>query len=232
MCRMMRTCTHVSTFRSVTKYDRAVPEPATRTEKPRSRGRVPWGTITREQVVDAAAKAVHDGRYEEMTIRSLAADLGVGPMSLYRHVRDKDDLLIEVTDRLLAASWKPRVSRSDWQAWIADAAGRLRKLLVAQPGSLEVYLRRPVVSPAAMARMEAMLDVLRDAGFDEPSARRAYGAVHTYTIGFAALQASRNQSAHDEDTDAMVKQLATFTTPRQFSEGLSFLLDGISSSAG
>ena len=59
-------------------------------------------------MVDAAEQAVQDGRYDQMTIRSLAADLGVGPMSLYRHVRDKDDLLVEVTDRQLAQSWKPR----------------------------------------------------------------------------------------------------------------------------
>ena len=171
---------------------------------------------------------MQDGRYEQMTIRSLAADLGVGPMSLYRHVRDKDDLLVEVTDRLLADTWKPRARRSNWEAWIAEAAERLRKLLVSQPGALHVYLRRPVVSPAAIDRMDAMLAVLRDAGFDEPLARRAYGAIHTYTIGFAALQASRHQSAtDDEDADAMVKELAKFTTPQQFKEGLRFLLKGI-----
>jgi AcrR family transcriptional regulator len=163
-----------------------------------------------------------------MTIRSLAADLGVGPMSLYRHVRDKDDLLVEVTDRQLAETWKPRARRTNWQAWIAEAAERLRELLVSQPGALHVYLRRPVVTPAAIERMDAMLAVLRDAGFDEPLARRAYGAIHTYTIGFAALQASRHQSAtDDEDADAMVKELAKFTTPQQFKEGLGFLLKGI-----
>ena len=196
--------------------------------KNRPRRRAAWGTISRDQVVDAAEQAVQDGRYEQMTIRSLAADLGVGPMSLYRHVRDKDDLLVEVTDRLLADSWKPRTRRSNWEAWIAEAAERLRKLLVSQPGALHVYLRRPVVSPAAIDRMDAMLAVLRDAGFDEPLARRAYGAIHTYTIGFSALQASRHQSAtDDEDADAMVKELAKFTTPQQFKEGLRFLLKGI-----
>ena len=159
------------------------------------RRRAAWGSISREQVVDAAAQAVEEGRYEQMTIRSLAADLGVGPMSLYRHVRNKDDLLVEVTDRQLAEAWKPLARRNNWQGWIAEAAERLRELLVSQPGALHVYLRRPVVTPAAIDRMNAMLAVLRDAGFNEPTARRAYGAIHTYTIGFAALQASRHQSA-------------------------------------
>ena len=194
----------------------------------RSRSRAPWGTISREKVIDAAVQAVHDGGYEQMTIRSLASELGVGPMSLYRHVRDKDDLLDEVTDRLLAKAWKPRSPRTNWEIWIAEAAERLRRLLVSQPAALHVYLSHPVVSPAAVARMDAVLAVLRDAGFDDLSAHRAYGAIHTYTIGFAALQASRHQSeANDESADVIVKELATFTTPQRFKEGLGFLLEGI-----
>jgi AcrR family transcriptional regulator len=43
-----------------------------------------------------------------MTIRSLAAELGVAPMSLYRHVRDKDDLSDEVVDRFLATMAPPQ----------------------------------------------------------------------------------------------------------------------------
>ena len=51
------------------------------------------------------------GGYEQMSIRSLADELGVAPMSLYRHVRDKDDLLDEVVDRLLAKAWRPSADR-------------------------------------------------------------------------------------------------------------------------
>ena len=134
---------------------------------------------------------VKAGGYDQMTVRSLAAELGVSPMSLYRHIRDKDDLLDEVVDRLLANAWRPRCAKEDWRAWMAEAADRLRRLLVSQPAALHVYLRHPVVSPAAIARMEAMMSVLRRAGAEEQAARRAYAAVHTYTIGFAALESSR-----------------------------------------
>jgi AcrR family transcriptional regulator len=173
-------------------------------------------------------KAVRSGGFEEMTIRSLAADLGVSPMSLYRHVRDKDDLLEEVVDRLLARSWRPTAAPPGWRAWVAEASDKLRHLLVTRPAALHVYLRQPVVSPAAITRMETMMDVLREAGFDEKSARRAYAAIHTYTVGFAALEASRARWALPEGTPGgMADQLAAFTTPRQFAEGLQYLLDGI-----
>jgi TetR/AcrR family transcriptional regulator, tetracycline repressor protein len=163
-----------------------------------------------------------------MTIRSLAAELEVSPMALYRHVRNKDDLLTEVVDRLFAGSWQPRARRGNWRAWTVEAAERFRDFLVSQPAALYVYLQHPVVSPTSVARMTAMLDVLRSAGFGDRAAHRAYAAVHTYTLGFAALEASRARAAAAaEPADKLRKELASFTTPRQFKEGLTFLLDGI-----
>jgi|SRR5665213_97522 len=190
--------------------------------------RAPRGTITREDVVGAAARAVQAGQFENMTIRGLASELGVAPMSLYRHVRDKDDILDEVVDWMLARRWRPRADRADWVAWTTEAAERLRDFLVTQPAALHVYLRHPVVSPAAIARMQAVLEVLHDAGFVDEAAQATYAAVHTYTIGFAALEASRaSSSRRDAEANEISKQLASFTTKRQFSIGLAYLLGGI-----
>ena len=191
--------------------------------------RAPWGTITRDDIIRAAVEILNAGGYEEMTIRSLAAELGVAPMSLYRHIRDKDDLLDEVVDRLLATAWHPSAAKDDWQAWLIEAAAKLRHFLVSQPAALHVYLSHPVVSPAAIERMNAMLDVLRRTGADEATARRAYGTLHTYTIGFAALEASRAGWAPDsgEDANRLANQLAAHTTTEQFMDGLRYLLEGI-----
>ena len=196
-------------------------------------GRVPWGTISRDDIVRAAVSLVSAGGYEQMSIRSLAASLGVAPMSLYRHIRDKDDLLDEVVDQLLARVWRPAAAEDDWQAWIVEAASRLRDFLVSQPAALHVYLRHPVVSPAAVERMNAMMSVLRRTGADEETAQRAYGALHTYTVGFAALEASRAGWNPDSgDAGSLARQLAAYTTTGQFTEGLRYLLEGISGHAG
>lgn len=196
--------------------------------RPVARQRAPWGSISRAQVVGAALELIRDGGYEQMTVRNLAARLGVGPMSLYRHVRDKDDLLDEVVDLLLADAWRPRASTKNWRPWVTEAAEKLRRFLVSEPAALHVYLAHPVVSPAAVERMNAMMGVLRDAGFTEASAKRAYASVHTYTLGFAALEASRERWVPPEDElSGLVKQLAAYTAPRQFSEGLRFLLEGL-----
>jgi TetR/AcrR family transcriptional regulator, tetracycline repressor protein len=191
-------------------------------------GRAAWGTLSREDIVRAAHRVVMAGGYEEMSIRSLAGDLGVAPMSLYRHIRDKDDLLDEVVDRLLARAWRPAADEDDWHAWLIEAASKLRDFLVEQPAALHVYLRHPVVSPAAIERMAAMTRVLGRAGLSEQTAQSAYGALHTYTIGFAALEASRaDWTPEGSDTSDLAKRLAAYTTTAQFVEGLRYLLDGI-----
>ena len=128
--------------------------------------------------------------------------------------------------------WRPAAAEDDWQAWTVEAASRLRDFLAARPAALHVYLAHPVVSQAAVDRMNAMMRVLRQAGIDEESARSAYGAVHTYTIGFAALEASRaRRDPGSEDVSGLARQLAAYTTTGQFAEGLRYLLEGISGHA-
>ena len=105
---------------------------------------------------------------------------------------------------------------------------RFRGLLVAQPAVLHVYLSHPVATPAALERMQSMLQVLIDAGLDEPTAERLYATLHTYTIGFAALEASRSVwSSTNETGDAMMVRLASFTTESQFISGMGLLLAAV-----
>ena len=192
-----------------------------------------WGSLSRDQIIDTAVRLLRTEGFEHITIRALAREMGVGPMSLYRHVTDKDDILEEVVERLLANRWRPRRGRGDrddWKDWIADTADRLRRLLVDQPAALHVYLRRPVTSPSALARMEAVMDVLRDQLGSQAAAERVYGALQTYTIGFAALQASRKGWTPEEQGDPVARQLAAYATPAQFATGLRYLLDGAEAS--
>lgn len=186
-----------------------------RRRRQRPEGRAAWGSLSRDQVVEAAMRVVDRGESERMTIRSPASDLGFAPMALYRHVRDKDDLLEEVLDRLLQPVWEPKVRRGLWQACVAESADRLRALLVTQPVALRVYLRHPVTCPAGLARMEAMLEVLYVAGLDDQRAESAYAAIQNYTVGFAALEASRDRWRSPEDhRDPVAQRLADYTIAR------------------
>ena len=102
-------------------------------------------------------------------------------------------------------------------------------IAISQPAALHVYLYGPVVSPAALERMRQMMDALVGVLGDEPRTTEIYAAVHTYTIGFAALEASRSAwKPEPEDSQSVeTMQLAAFTTPEQFAVGLYLLMRAI-----
>lgn len=194
--------------------------------------------LSRSLVVDTAVQMLDAA--DDISIRDLAARLGVSAMALYRHVDSKEDLLESVVNTQLARHWRPDASGEDWQEWTIEAADRLRQFLVARPAALAVYLRRPVTSPTAMQRMAACLEVLRTGLHDDGRARSAFAAVHSYTIGFAALENARESAgvldesggphsvADAQSPDArLASQLADIASPDQFRAGLRYLLAGM-----
>ena len=151
--------------------------------------------LTRDEIITTAMAVAERGALDTLTMRGLANDLGVTAMALYSHVTNKDDILDEVMDRVLARDAMPVLEPDgDWKAWTLDAANRLRAVLMRYPALLDRYCRRPVGVPAALRRMETALEVLRRAGFDDEACIAAYTTIHTYTLGFTALEIARETS--------------------------------------
>lgn len=185
--------------------------------------------LTRDDVVRGATRLVDAEGLDGLSMRRLAVDLGVTPMALYRHVTNKDELLTEVVDVLLRDAGLPRAGPADWQGWLAAAARQLRSLLVAHPGALGVFCREPVSTPAFLERMDEGLGRLRAAGFSHDRAVQAFAAVHTYTIGFCSLAATRSNGRPAPRAAAADVDVAAFTSEAQFSFGLDAILAGLSS---
>src|SRR5262245_30124454 len=71
--------------------------------------------LSRDRILRAAVELADRDGIESLSMRNLARDLGVDPMSLYNHVRDKDALLEGAVD-LVIADIEPVVDGSDWRA--------------------------------------------------------------------------------------------------------------------
>lgn len=201
--------------------------------------------LTRDEIVDAAISQVaRTGDLDTLTIRGLAEQLSVSPMALYRHVRNKDDLLLEVCDRLLTEAGLPS-QRLGWREHLRVSARSLRELLHAQPSLVQLFHRQAVTTPFAQRRLEAGEAVLVRDGFSPDQARRIFAAVHTYTIGYASLEAGRRAprmedatadggiegDAAGEPSSREVAPLAAairgFVSDEQFWFGLEALLTGV-----
>ncbi len=137
-----------------------------------------------------------------LTMRGLARELGVTATALYTHVENKGRHP-RPDHRPGAGARGARSAGRDRRLEGVDRRGRgapaVRAHSVFSPAR-SVQRRRPVGVPAALSRMEAALAVLRSAGFDEEAAMAAYATIHTYTLGFAALEIAREMSCRQHPT--------------------------------
>jgi AcrR family transcriptional regulator len=194
--------------------------------------------LSREVIVHAAMAYVDEHDLGTLSTRGLAAQLGVTPMALYRYVRNKDELLDAVVEELLARIRLPRRSGTDWRRWLEAIAQSLRRLFVEHPVAISAFARGPVTTPTARRRLEQSVEMLTAAGFTPDEAVKAYAAVHTYTVGFSTLEATRRSNANPRDLAVPVAELDSlhvsihqFVSDDQFTYGLRALLSGLTPSA-
>lgn len=141
--------------------------------------------LTRERVVDEALTVIaHDGA-QALTMRRLAARLGVVPGALYHHVRNKQQLQDLVLDNVLAEVDLQLDPALGWSEQLKVLAHRLRQVLEAHPGIAGILKTRDPLGPHSLALAEAFLEPLQTAGFGDRQAGLAFFLLLDYTIGFA-----------------------------------------------
>lgn len=201
-------------------------------------------TLDRKTVIAAAMKLLDGTGLDGLSLRNVAAELGVRPGALYWHFANKQELLDQMATLLvaepLAALGRPLPGQS-WDAWLAARARAFRQALLSiRDGARLVAASRPTTDrrPAA----EAMVGALIEAGFAPPDALRALQAVRHYVVGalleeqdFATGRAVWPRDA-DPDRYAEYPSLREAMEPQspesleaQFEYGLRALLAGLAS---
>jgi len=150
--------------------------------------------LTRERVVEAALRVLDAEGIEAVTMRRVAREVGVEAMSLYNHVRDKEDLLDAVVEHVLLDFPTPDVDPSlDWSEYGRQVARGWRSVLIAHPHVLPLLAgsRSPVANPDAMLPMETALRALREAGLSDRDAVQAFHAIGGYIFGFVLMESGQ-----------------------------------------
>ena len=218
-------------------------------ERLRHRGAGQRAGLSREQVLAAARRIADAEGVDRLTMRRLAAELGVMPNALYTYVPDKEALLDALLDDLLADIDPGDPAGEDWRDGLVRVMDASRRLLLTHPQLAPVFLARPALGPNAARLGEITLALLRRGGVEGERAVEALRVLLVYSLGFAAFQAPRAQgdpgarSARAEAAFAglpeeafprmrgLAGELASPTTDRQFHTGLGWLLDGIAAQA-
>jgi AcrR family transcriptional regulator len=166
-------------------------------------------TLTRDRVVAEALTVISTDGAQALSMRALAARLGVVPGALYRHVHSKEQLHDLVLDAVLAEVDGRADLTQPWTAQVATLAYRLRAALEHHPGTAALLKTRDPLSPASLALAEAFLAPLLAAGLPGPEAALAFRLIYDYTLGFALAEPSSPAEQRLRDT-ATRQQLEAF----------------------
>uniref|UniRef100_A0AAU2VEM6 TetR/AcrR family transcriptional regulator n=1 Tax=Streptomyces sp. NBC_00003 TaxID=2903608 RepID=A0AAU2VEM6_9ACTN len=147
-------------------------------------GRRRWST---EEILDTAAELLRTSDAESFSVRKLAAALGTDSSSLYRHFRNKTELLRAVADRILLAAMDDYRPEGDWKQRITALALRLRDAFGEQPQLAAIWGRYASSGAGSRLVMEELLQALRASGLPDEEIPARY---HRAVILLAALIAS------------------------------------------
>ena len=147
--------------------------------------------LSRERVLKGALELADAEGIQALTMRRLGHELGVEAMTLYYHVVNKEEILTEIADAVLAEFQLPTPG-GDWKAELrATALSAYRALGNHRwAAGLMLALRRP--SPIRLRYMDSILGTLQAAGFDADQTDHAYHVIEGHVMGFTLWEAGMN----------------------------------------
>ncbi|GAA2839035.1 TetR/AcrR family transcriptional regulator [Crossiella cryophila] len=164
-------------------------------------GRKPARTpLSRERVVTAAMALADAKGTAGVTMRAIAATLGVEAMSLYNHVAGREDMLGGMIDAVFAEIELPAPG-GHWRQAMRERADSARAVLRRHPWAVGLLDSRTSPGPATLRHHDAVLGTLRAAGFSVAMAAHAVSAIDSYLYGFV-----------------LQEQSLPFTGPEEFAE--------------
>ncbi|MCW2877222.1 MAG: AcrR family transcriptional regulator [Sphaerisporangium sp.] len=207
----------------------------------------PRARLNRDRVLQAAVALADAGGIESLTMRKLGVELGVEAMSLYNHVANKGDLLDGMID-IVFGEIDLTTRETDWRTAMRRRAISARGALSRHPWAIGRMESRATPGPATLRHHDAVIGMLRGAGFSIAMAAHAYSALDSYIYGFALQEPSLPFDTADDTAKVAQAIMARFSSGQyphltemavehvlqpgydygnEFEFGLDLILDGL-----
>jgi AcrR family transcriptional regulator len=167
--------------------------------------------LTRERVLRGAVVVADAGGVGALTIRSLAEELGVKPMSVYHYVANKDAILDGIVDIVFSEIELPVIG-GDWRSEMRRRASSAREVLRRHPWAIGLLESRTNPGPDTLRHHDTVLGLLRAAGFSVEMTAHAYALIDSYVYGFALQEASLPFEGPDTVADIAEPMMEHFST--------------------
>ena len=145
-------------------------------------------------MLQAAVDLADRGGIEAVSMRKLGQELDVEAMALYRHVRNKDDILDGIVNVIVEQIDPPDIG-DDWKSTLREKVVAARQVMLRHPWAPRVLEERTTLGPAVLAYVDSILAILRDGGFSLELAHHALHVLSSRILGF-------HQDLFDDSGDA------------------------------
>ncbi len=176
---------------------------------PRTTGRTRDSSgLSRESTLRAALAIIDADGVEALSMRRLGHALDRDPMSLYRYAGTKAELLDGVVEAVLA-ELSVDTTDGDWATQLRTVARHFRALALAHPNVVPLLVTRPLATPISMRPLgtlrplEAILELLINAGFSEVEALHVYRSFYGFIQGHVLNELQEVVENQDETDDLL-----------------------------
>jgi AcrR family transcriptional regulator len=154
--------------------------------------------FTLAEVREHAIQIVDEDGLGALSMRSLAAALGTGPMTIYNYVKDREELEGLVAEAVLAGVKLPRRS-DDWRADVKSIATAIWRSVRQHPNAAPLVLTRRTVSAAGYLPAERLIEALTRAGLSDIDLLAAFRGVLSLVMGAAQVELAGPLAAIDRE---------------------------------
>lgn len=174
-----------------------------------SRG--PRPSLTHEQIARAAVEIADADGLHAVSMRKVADRLGMGTMSLYRYVSNKDELLELMEDHVVGEALPGEEPAGDWREEMRQNAWRQRAMMLRHPWSREYGRGRTTLGPNVVRTVETMLGRLDRLGLSMDEMLDLTSVVDAFVVGF--VQSELAEQEHQRRTGMTDEQWRQYMAP-------------------
>jgi AcrR family transcriptional regulator len=140
-------------------------------------------TLTRARVLEAAVGLADREGIDAVSMRRLGQELGIEAMSLYTHIRGKEDLLDGMVD-MVVAEIPVDTAGPDWRTTLRRQILAARSVMLRHRWAARIIETRNEPGPAILAYMETATGIIRDGGFTVDLTHHAMHVLGSRVLGF------------------------------------------------
>jgi TetR/AcrR family tetracycline transcriptional repressor len=167
--------------------------------------------LERDEVVRVALALLDEVGLDNLSLRKLAAELGVQAPTLYWHFKNKQDLIDEMSAAMMSATPIDPPTKAVWDEWLSWMARNMHAAMLAhRDGALLHAAARP--SEGGWEAVETIVAMLRVAGFSKEEGLQGVGVLTDYVLG----------AAIEEQTGSV-----PFPVEDRIGSGVELILDGM-----